>query len=434
MRYRTITFASLIFLYATSISAQTTAKPVSVKILIDSIESALARNYIFPEKSKLMADKLRSQYKKGVYKSLKDPAQIRYALESDLKSAHQDGHLHLNYDPVGAERLLAPRQARSAYDDSIALMHVRADNFFFNKVEILNGNIGYVQFRGFSGFVKEARPTISAAFRFLTNTEAVIIDLRNNGGGSPWMVKQIASYFVNERTHLNDIYRRKNNVTTEYWADPKDADGVTLLIPVYILTSKSTFSAAEDFTYAMQVNKRAVIVGDTTGGGAHPIDPFAIGQGYVMTVPVARSINPITRTDWEGTGILPDVPVRADEALVKAQELILLNKLPKQSNEQEKEQVQLNIFALRPTVILTLDQWKSLHGRYELESNNTFHLQISSKPDKLILRQEWDGAEVAFEAKSEVDFFAKICYSHLSSPRMLKEKVRRCWPLVVIYG
>lgn len=407
MIHRTITLACLIHLSTATISAQTPAKSISVKTLIDSVERALANNYIFPAKAKLMADRLKSQYKKGAYSSLKDPFQIKHALESDLKSVHQDGHLHLNYDPVWAERLLAPQHTRSKRDDSIALRQGKVDNFYFNRVEILNGNIGYIQFRGFHGFVKEARPTISAAFRFVENTDAVIIDLRTNGGGSPRMVKQIASYFVKERTHLNDIYERKNNETKEYWADPKDADSVTLLMPVYILTSKSTFSAAEDFTYAMQVNKRALIVGDTTGGGAHPTDLFAIGQGYVMSVPVARSINPVTKTDWEGTGVLPDMPVRADDALVKAQELILLNKLSTLSNDQEKEQIQLKIFALRPIVTLTPDQWKSLNGRYELEGNNKFQLRISSKLDKLILKQEWDGAEVAFEAKSEVEFFCK---------------------------
>jgi C-terminal processing protease CtpA/Prc len=221
------------------------------------------------------------------------------------------------------------------------------------------------------------------------------------------MVRQIASYLVNERTHLNDIYERKSNETKECWADPKDADSMMLSMPVYILTSRSTFSAAEDFAYAMQVNKRASVVGETTGGGAHPVGPFAVGQGYVMTVPVARSINPITKTDWEGTGVIPDVPVRADEALVKAQELILLSRLSTVSNDQEKEQVQLDLYALRPVVTLTPNQWKSVAGQYEADGNTKFQLQISSKSGKLILRQEWDGTEVVFDALSDIEFFAR---------------------------
>jgi hypothetical protein len=405
LNYRTITLLSLILLLSIGLNAQTPARPISVKALIDSIEKVLINNYVFPEKAELMSGNLKMEHKKGTYKALKDPFQIKHALEKDMKAAHQDGHLHLEYDPVFAERLLAPLLATSSRDDSIALRQERSQNFLFSNADILNGNIGYVQFRGFSGFVKEAKPTVTAAFRFVENTSAVIIDLRTNGGGSPAMVRQIASYFVSEPTHLNDIYERKSNETKEFWADPKDADGVTLSVPLYILTSKSTFSAAEDLAYAMQVNKRALIVGDTTGGGAHPVGPFPVGQGYVMTVPVARSINPITKTDWEGTGVLPDVPVGVDEALVKAQELILLNKLSKLSTDQEKEQVQLNLYALRPSVTLTSDQLNALNGRYENEGNKEFHLQISSRQDKLIIKQEWDGSEVVFDAKSETDFF-----------------------------
>jgi len=403
--HQIIILVSVILFTATSINAQNTPKPISVKTLIDSIEYTLLENYIFPKKAKLMADKLRSQYKKGAYKTIKDPFQIKHALENDLRSVHQDGHLHLNYDPVMAERVMLPLPARTTQDDSTALQREKADNFFFTQVEILRGNIGYVQFQGFSGFVKEAKPTITAAFKFVENTSAVIIDLRKNHGGSPWMVKQIASYFVSERTHLNDIYERRGNETKEFWADPKDADGVMLLMPVYILTSRSTYSAAEDLTYAMQVNKRALIVGDTTGGGAHPVGPFVVGQGYVITVPIARSINPITKTDWEGTGILPDVPVRTEDALTKAQEHILLHKLSTLSNKQELEQVQLQLLALKPTVALTAEQWRSLDGRYEADGNAEFHLKITSQPGKLIVKQEWDGSEVAFDAKSETDFF-----------------------------
>ncbi|HTH55365.1 MAG TPA: S41 family peptidase [Cyclobacteriaceae bacterium] len=431
MFQRAITLACLAFLSTVSINAQTPTKPISIEVLVDSIENSLLHNYVFLEKARLMVDKIKSQYKNGAYKSLSDPFQIRHAIENDIKSVHQDGHLHLNYDPIFAERLSMPgRGARSAHEDSVALRRMKYDNFLFNKVEILNGNIGYVLFRGFSGFVEEAKPTISAAFAFVKNTDAVIIDLRKNGGGSPWMVKQIASYFFKERAHLNDIYKRKQDETKEFWADPKDADGVSLLMPVYILTSKNTFSAAEDFTYAMQVNKRALIVGDTTGGGAHPVDSYPMGQGYVMDIPIARSINPITKTDWEGTGVFPNVPVRADEALAKAQELILRGKLATLLNDRDKEQVKLYIEALKPTVTLTAKQWQALDGRYQAEGNNKFHLQITSKGDKLILKQDWDGAEVVFEAKSDVDFFC----SELSFPLKFTKNAQGNCTQVLAFG
>jgi len=300
------------------------------------MDQALYRTYIFPEKSKIMAAHLKSQLKKGAYKSITDPKQLAEKLEQDMQSVHHDGHLRVHYDPDFAQMLSQPGPPLPERVDSMALRRERSENFGFKKVEILNGNIGYAQFSGFSGMIQEAKPVISAAFRFLSNTDAIIIDVRKNGGGSPHMVKHISSYFVSERTRLNDIYDRRVDKTMEFWADPDEAENMKLSMPVYILTSKQTFSAAEDFTYAMQVNKRAVIVGDTTGGGAHPTGPVYIGQNFVVDIPFARSINHITKTDWEGTGVLPDVAVSAENALVKAQELILTARLASSKNDGQK--------------------------------------------------------------------------------------------------
>jgi hypothetical protein len=315
-----------------------------------------------------MTDHLRSLSNTGLYKSIVDPQKLAAQLESDMQSVNRDGHLHIEYDTSFARELLVSHQSVSQRNDSIALQRDKSDNFMFNHVEILNGNIGYVQFTGFSDFIKEAKPTISSAFRFVANSNAIIIDLRTNGGGNPGMVKQVASYFVQERTHLNDIYERRRNKTKEFWAEPEDADNMKLSMPVYILTSKHTFSAAEDFTYAMQANKRAVIVGDTTGGGAHPAGPVPIGQGFVVYIPFARSINPITKTDWEGTGILPDVPVAADEALIKAQNLILTKQLANTATDKQKRRIQWCIEALRVhdyDKSLNVEVLKTYAGEYD---------------------------------------------------------------------
>jgi hypothetical protein len=350
------------------LKAQPSQKPINVKVLIDSIDRALFRTYIFPEKSKIMAEHLRSQWKKGAYKSVTDPKQLAAKLGEDIQSVHHDGHLRVNYDPDFAREILQSRPSATAGVDSVALQRERSRNFGFKKVEILNGNIGYVQFSGFSGMIQEAKPIISEAFRFVSTTDAIIVDLRRNGGGSPHMVKHIASYFVLQRTRLNDIYDRRADKTMEFWADPVEADNMKLSMPVYILTSKHTFSAAEDFTYAMQVNKRAVIVGDTTGGGAHPTGPVYIGQDFVVDIPFARSINHITKTDWEGTGVRPDVPVDEEDALVKTQEVILGNKLASANNEQEKLATQWLINALHARDVygsmLKEDVLKTYEGEY----------------------------------------------------------------------
>ncbi|MEJ1239214.1 S41 family peptidase [Chryseolinea sp. T2] len=325
--------------------AQKTQTSINMPALVDSVGKALNDTYIFPDKSRVMIEYLRKQLKAGRYKDIKDPIKIASALETDLKTAHRDDHLRVHYDPEFLKRA----KAIDVPPDTMRKREVidgRKDNFNFKQSIILNGNIGYVEFTGFNPMIEEAKPIISAAFRFVSNTDAVIVDLRSNGGGSPFMVRQIASYFVSERTRLNDIYDRRANKTMEFWADPADAENMNLSMPLYIITSKGTFSGAEDFTYAMQVNKRAIVVGETTGGGAHPTGPVWVGLGYVIDIPFARSINYITKTDWEGTGVTPDVSVSQEKALVKAQELILNERIKTANDDHARSQAQWLVDAL----------------------------------------------------------------------------------------
>ncbi len=363
-------------------SAQGKSKPVSVKILIDSLDKALDRVYIFPDKSQVMASYLKAQLKKGVYKNIADPKLLADKIGSDLQTAHKDGHLRIHYDPEFSARAATQQKNSGPPDLAGAIRNAKEENFSFRKVEILDGNIGYVLFQGFNGFIEEAKPTLTAAFRFVANTDAVIIDLRNNGGGSPWMVKQISSYFYKERTRLNDIYERRRNKTMEFWAEPESADTMKLSMPLYILTSKHTFSAAEDFTYAMQVNKRATIVGETTGGGAHPTGPVDVGQGFVVDIPFARSINHITKTDWEGTGVVPDIAVGSDEALLKAHGLALQAQLNAATSEQKKKQIEWSVRSLKVHEYTTTTDNAS-HTSYIGEYGGKF--TITTKDAKLYL-------------------------------------------------
>ncbi|MFI5131997.1 MAG: S41 family peptidase [Chitinophagales bacterium] len=310
---------------------------ISVEALIDSLNNALSRNYIFPDKSKAISTYLKERLKQNAFKNIADPRNLARIIQQDINSVHRDRHLSIYYDPGFEADLRKPRIARVI--DNSEIEKQKANNFSFKRAEILNGNIGYVEFTEFSNLIKEAKPTISAAFGFLSNTDAIIIDLRKNGGGSPWMVKHIASYFINNRMRMNDIYERRLDKTVEFWADPSEADSMNLIMPLYILTSRETFSAAEDFTYALQVAKRAIVVGDTTGGGAHPTGPVPLGQGFVVDIPLARSINYITQTDWEGVGILPDLPCNRDEALLKAQEVIFNEKMKTAKSDGERDRI-----------------------------------------------------------------------------------------------
>jgi C-terminal processing protease CtpA/Prc len=192
-------------------------------------------------------------------------------------------------------------------------------NCAFEKVEWLPSNIGYLKFNGFAD-PEICGPTVAAAMGFLANVDALIIDLRNNGGGSPEMVAYVCSYLFTERTHLNDLYNRKEDKTTEFWT--KDVPGPRLAKqPVLVLTSKRTFSGAEEFTYNLKNLKRATIIGETTGGGAHPVSGHRIDDHFMIGVPDARAINPITKTNWEGTGVEPDIKVPASDALEVAKKM-----------------------------------------------------------------------------------------------------------------
>jgi C-terminal processing protease CtpA/Prc len=184
-------------------------------------------------------------------------------------------------------------------------------------VAILPGNIGYLKLNGFVD-AQIAGPTAVAAMNFLANADALIVDLRDNGGGSPSMIQLLSSYFFEERVHLNSFYIRRTDEWEEFWTHDQVQGPRMTEMPIFVLTSGRTFSAAEEFTYNLKNLERATIVGETTRGGAHPVtgstipfDGFTIG----MTIPYGRAVNPVTGTNWEGTGIDAHIEVPADDAL-----------------------------------------------------------------------------------------------------------------------
>lgn len=317
--------------------------PAVTRVVIDSLGQVLKHRYVFADTAAKMAAYLDKEYKSGAYAAIHSPQELAERLLQDLQKAHHDGHLGMVYAPALAKDLADTNGAaeRHRIGDSMGLVFMRKRNFAFTKAEVLPGNIGYVKFNGFAGQVEEARPTFTGAFRFVANTDALIIDMRDNGGGSPDMVCQVASYFFPERNHWNDIVDPKG--TKEFFTDPKSADNLTLSMPVYILTSRHTFSGGEDFCYGMKSLHRAVIIGDTTGGGAHPVGPVPVADGFVAFVPFARSLNPYTHKDWEGTGVYPDIPVSTELALDRAKQAIFEDWVKHAKTEEEKNKGQWQI-------------------------------------------------------------------------------------------
>lgn len=307
--------------------------------IIESISKRLNEAYVFPEVAKKMETSLRERAAKKDYDQITSARTFAETLTRDLQAVSNDRHLRVLYshEPLPVRQTRGEPTAEEREDERRELNWM---NHGFNKVERLRGNIGYIEFRGFFDPDLGAE-TLAAAMNFVSATDALIIDLRSNGGGSPQMVALVCSYlFGAEPVHLNDLFWREGNRTEEFWTRKEVAGKRYLNKDVYVLTSKRTFSGAEEFTYNLKNLKRATIIGETTGGGAHPGGEFRINEHFDMFVPSGRAISPITKTNWEGTGVKPDIEVPADQALLVARLTALKKSVPTLTNPAFKAGVQ----------------------------------------------------------------------------------------------
>ena len=288
------------------------------KQVIDGIGADLTEFYIDAPLAAQMKDALLAHEKAGAYDTITDGDVFAEQLTTDLQAVSHDKHLRVNFNPFKTP----PRGKPTPEDDARFHEQMEHDNCAFRKVEILPNNIGYIKFDGFMD-ASFCGPTVSAAMGFVAHTDALIFDLRQNGGGQPAMVTLIASYLFDEPTHLIDIYNRKEDSTKQNWTLSYLPGPRLTKQPVFVLTSEGTFSGAEEFAFDLKNQKRATIVGETTGGGAHPVAPHTVADYFIVGVPFAKSLDPVTKTNWEGTGVVPDVKVPAADALDTAQKLAL---------------------------------------------------------------------------------------------------------------
>lgn len=318
------------------IRAQAKPQPIAAdekKAVVNAVADVLAKQYVFPETARKMSDLIKKNLKTGKYALLDDPQAFAMKLSADLQSVSHDRHLGVRYDPEAILERKTPDEAKKKAAEEFQKKLNRMGNHGFKEVKILGGNVGYLKFNFFSA-AQEAFPVAVGAMAFLANCDALIVDLRENGGGSPEMIQLLSSYFFSgEPRHLNSFYYRLDERTDQFWTLPYVPGAKLADIDLYVLTSDSTFSGAEEFTYNLKNMKRATIVGETTGGGAHPVRLQVLNDNFWMRVPFARAVNPISKTNWEGTGIEPDVKVPAAQALSKAH-LLALEKLA--ANEKDK--------------------------------------------------------------------------------------------------
>ncbi len=290
-------------------------KPIDGRTRSEVLEGCIKQlneSYVFPEKAKEMEKALRRNMEAGVYDGIESSLEFSRKLTEDLQAVSKDKHLRILYRS-------RPRPARTQGPTPEQIeryqRRMRESNYGFEKVARLEGNVGYLDLRGFFS-TEDGAETAAAAMNFLANSDALIIDLRKNGGGSPAMVALISSYLFDAApVHLNSLYWRPRDFAQQWWTLPYVPGKRSPETPVYLLTSSRTFSAAEEFAYNLKTRERAMVIGETTGGGAHPGGTRPLTDHFAIWLPTGRAINPITKTNWEGTGVEPDISAPADQAL-----------------------------------------------------------------------------------------------------------------------
>lgn len=313
-----------------------------------------------------MSSYLKKQLKEGRYNNIKNPHTLAAMLTEDVCSIYKDEHFHVEYNPGMIDELTGniddvPKLVENK------LNRERAKNFGFRKVEILNGNIGYLEISSFARLNAYSKETATAALKLLANSRAIILDLRYGMGGSPEMINYLMGYFFKEKIHVADVYIRNEKAIVSYYTTPDTTTSRLTEIPIYILTSYKTFSAAEGLCYELQNRQRALVIGETTRGGAHTVTYRALNNGFIVDLPFGRVISSTTRKNWEKTGIVPDIIINSDSALRKAEDIILRNAMQqaKDSSEAKSIQWQVALFqSVNKPVKLDDEELKKRAGTY----------------------------------------------------------------------
>ncbi len=333
------------------------AEQLSSREIVTRALALLRENYVFPDEAARVAAGIEARLAAGEYDNV-DEITLTERLTADLQEASGDRHLRVRLGGVPPKSPPGPGQPGPGHgippprreagtpgrdvpgpgrdirgpgrevappgdgdgpaDHELRRLkmrrRVRLNNFGIRRVERLDGNIGYLDVRGVPP-PQHAGPAVAAAMELVAGTSALIIDLRHNHGGSPDGVALWCSYLLREPPQrLNDIFHAGTGETRQFWSYPYLPGDRYLGRPVYVLTSSQTFSGGEDFCYTLQALGRAEVIGETTGGGAHPTGPFPISAAVHIDIPFARSVSPVTGTNWQNTGVVPDTPAPADQA------------------------------------------------------------------------------------------------------------------------
>jgi len=306
--------------------------------VVDTLAAKLRARYPYPERGEAIAAAMQAHLVRGDFERAATAEAFARALDADLHATGDDRHFRVEFDPgfdtaqEDADHKPTREEIARDRDD------MRRRAWGVARVQRLPGNVGYLDLRGF-GPAQFTGPAYDQALGLLSGTDALVVDLRSNGGGEPLAVSYFVSHFFAEGDdrHLNDIADRREG-TREYWTMP--VVGPRYLGPVTVLTSARTASGAEECAYDLQTQKRATLVGEVTAGAANPGGPAALGHGLVAFIPDARAINAVTHRDWEKVGVQPDVKVPAADALKTAYLALLDKRLAEVKEPDEREELQ----------------------------------------------------------------------------------------------
>lgn len=288
------------------------------KEVIEKLTILINDFYIYPDMAKKTSIHLNTQVEAGFFNEYKDNQSFAEALTKEVQSVNKDKHMRIMANkPFDAPENSLERKAEMRMDQ---INNYRSYNHGFNELKLLEGNVAYLDIRGFAE-MDRAKEIADAYMKLMSQADAVIIDLSKNGGGSPHMVQYLCSYFFDQKLHLNSLYYREGNRTEEYWTLEEVGGRKMADVPLFIVIGEETFSGAEEFSYNMQTQKRATLVGQTTGGGANPGRSMRINDNLSVFIPTGKAINPVTKTNWEGVGVIPEVATTVEDTYDKTLDL-----------------------------------------------------------------------------------------------------------------
>jgi len=335
--------------------------------VIDSIAMFMSEKYVFPDKGTEMGELVKANLKAGNYDDIEDPDEFAQQLSEDLLTINGDRHIGVMYIP---ERIAMIKKAEADENnkelEDLEKRYSEFNNFNFKEIRILPGNVGYLKFNSFMD-ASVAGPTAVAAMNFLAHTDALIIDMTENGGGSPSLIQLITTYFFPDSEHLNSFYIRDGDKIEQFWTLTHVPGERLTETDLYVLTSSRTFSGAEEFSYNLKHLERATLVGETTGGGAHPVATYIINDNFMVRVPFGRAINPITETNWEGTGVSPHVQTSQADAFNTAYMMALDSLMKSEESEDIKSELKWGYMSLKAELNpVTIDEktMKKYAGTY----------------------------------------------------------------------